>query len=258
MILTGDYHTHTTYSHGKGSVFDNVKKAKEIGLKEIGITDHGFSHPAFGLNKRKLPKLREDVKMAEKEFGVKTYLGIESNLLSSQGDVDLKEKDYNKFDLFLVGVHKFVLYKPKAIFNMFIPNFFTSSFNGKPTKNLIKINTKAYVNAIKKHPIDVITHLNFCCFADVLEVAKASADYGTYIELNGKKKHLSKEELYLLSKENVNFIINSDAHSPKRVGEVSLVEELLKDGVIKEDKIANINGKTPEFRFKKYKEEKGI
>jgi len=49
MILTADYHTHTPYSHGKGTVMENAARAKELGLKQIGITDHGFSHLAFGL-----------------------------------------------------------------------------------------------------------------------------------------------------------------------------------------------------------------
>ena len=59
MILTSDYHTHTVYSHGKGTVLENALVAKEVGLKEIAISDHGFSHPAFGLTKRKLPKIRK-------------------------------------------------------------------------------------------------------------------------------------------------------------------------------------------------------
>ena len=35
-----DHHTHTTYSHGKGSIADNVRVAAAKGLKSIAITDH--------------------------------------------------------------------------------------------------------------------------------------------------------------------------------------------------------------------------
>ena len=45
MKLTADYHTHTIFSHGKGTILENALSAKEIGLKSIAITDHGFSHP---------------------------------------------------------------------------------------------------------------------------------------------------------------------------------------------------------------------
>ena len=49
MKITLDLHTHTTYSHGKGSILDNAISAKQKGVEGIAITDHGFSHPAFGM-----------------------------------------------------------------------------------------------------------------------------------------------------------------------------------------------------------------
>ncbi|MDD6540033.1 MAG: PHP domain-containing protein, partial [Firmicutes bacterium] len=39
--LVYDLHTHTTYSHGKGSVEDNVREAFNKGLEYIAISDHG-------------------------------------------------------------------------------------------------------------------------------------------------------------------------------------------------------------------------
>lgn len=256
MQLTADYHTHTKYSHGKGSVLDNAKRACELGLKEIGITDHGFSHPAFGLTKRKIPSLIQDCVSATKQTGVKVLVGIESNILGTDGTVDLKQKDYDKFDLFLAGFHKFVLYKPGTLFSTFVPNFINSTFNVKNVpKSLIKRNTKAYINVIKNNPVDVITHLNFCVYADAVEVAKCAADYGTYIELSAKKTHLSDEEIYLVAKTGVKFIINSDAHTPNRIAEISLIEKTLQRVDVPRDLIANIDGKIPEFRFKRFKGE---
>ena len=52
MILTGDYHTHTVFSHGKGTILENANEAKKIGLKEIAITDHGYGHHAFGIKQK--------------------------------------------------------------------------------------------------------------------------------------------------------------------------------------------------------------
>ena len=253
MILTGDYHTHTKYSHGKGLVIENAEVAYSKGLKEIAITDHGFSHPAFGLRKRKLSSLRKDIDTAKEKFGINVLMGIESNLLSDKGDVDLKEDNYDKFDLFAVGIHKFVLYKPKGVFNIFLPNFFTSTFNGRPSKSLVKANTLAFTNAVKKHPIDFITHLNYCCYSDAVEVAKVCADYGTFLELSGKKEHLTKDELHLVAKTGVKFILNSDAHTIDRVGDIALANGLITEGVISKEQIVNIDGKTPDFRFKNYK-----
>lgn len=255
MILSADYHTHTVYSHGKGQIIDNATMAKEKGLLEIGISDHGFSHPAFGLTKRKLPTMQKECKEATEKTGVKVLLGIESNIIGDDGTVDLKAKNYDDFDVFLAGIHKFVLYKFKTVFSLFVPNFLTSTFKAKNiSKSLIKENTKTFINVIKNNPVDIITHLNFCCFADAVEVAKVAADYGTYIELNSKKTHLTDEELYKILQTNANFVINSDAHHPNRVGEISLVEQALERVKIREERIANINGKLPNFRFKAFKE----
>ena len=120
--------------------------------------------------------------------------------------------------------------------------------------SLIKTNTKTFINVIKNNPVDVITHLNYCCYADAVEVAKAASDYGTYIELNSKKVHLSDEELYNISKTGVNFIVSSDAHTLDRVGDVKMIEETIKRVGISLDRIHNVNGALPSFRFKEFKE----
>ena len=254
MILSSDYHTHTVYSHGKGQIIDNARVAKEKGLIEIGVSDHGFSHPAFGLTKRKLPKMRLECDSATKETGVKVLLGIESNIIGTDGTVDLKPKLYDNFDIFLAGIHKFVLYKFGTAFSLFFPNFFSSTFNRKNIpERLIKTNTKTFINVIKNNPVDIITHLNFCCFADAVEVAKAAADYGTYLELNSKKTHLTDEELVKILDTGVNFVIDSDAHSPDRVGEISLVESTLSRVNIPKERIMNIDGRLPNTRFKAFK-----
>lgn len=254
MQITADYHTHTVFSHGKGTIRDNVKAAFDLGLKEIGITDHGFSHPAFGLTKRKIPKMRLLCSDAEREFGVKTRLGIESNIIGVDGTTDLKESMYDDFDLFLAGFHKFVLFRPSAVFKIFTPNMFTTYLKkDKPSASLVKNNTKMFINVIKTRPVDVITHLNFFCFADAEQVAQAAADHGTYIELNSKKVHLSDEELYAIDKTGVRYLIDSDAHSPQRVGGISLVEETLKRVNIDLSRVDNIDGRLPSFRFAAFK-----
>lgn len=255
MILTSDYHTHTVFSHGKGQVIDNALVAKEKGLKELGISDHGFSHPAFGLTKRKVPKIKQLCKEASEQTGVNVLLGIESNIIGTDGTVDLKENMYDNFDLFLAGIHKFVLYKFGTIFSLFLPNFFTETFNkNKVSKRLINENTKTFINVIKNNPVDIITHINFGCFTNPVEVAKVASDYGTLIELNSKKVHLSDEDLYNVAKTGVNFVINSDAHTPNRVAEISLVEKQLARVNIPRERIMNIDGKLPQLRFRAFKE----
>ena len=255
MLLTSDYHTHTVYSHGKGTVLENAIQAKALGLKEIAITDHGFEQLAFGIKHKKMPSLIRDVKEATQKTGVQVYVGIEANLCGENGRTDLKSEDYKDFDVFLMGIHRFVKFNNfKSWYNLFWSNYIHTALPVKPPKKLVDYNTRAYINAIEKYPIDVVTHLNFLCFCNVEEVAKAARDYGTYIELNSKKKHLSDEELERVRDTGVRFLVNSDAHSVDRIGDTALVDEQLERVKIPRDRIDNIDGRLPNFRFREYKE----
>ncbi len=254
MLLTGDYHTHTIYSHGKGTVMENALRAKEIGLKEIAITDHGFEQMAFGIKRKKVPQLIEDCKKATLETGVKVYVGMEANLCDENGRTDMGVNDYKDFDIFLMGIHRFVKFtRFKDFWNMLVVNALYTAFKKEASKSLIRYNTRAYINSIEKYPIDAVTHLNFLCFCDVAEVAKAARDNGTYIELNSKKVHLSDEQLEKVRDTGVRFIVDSDAHSVDRIGDTKLVDELLSCVEVPRERIDNIDGRFPDFRFRKFK-----
>ncbi|MGN0818367.1 MAG: hypothetical protein ACI4L9_05290, partial [Candidatus Coproplasma sp.] len=124
----------------------------------------------------------------------------------------------------------------------------------KPSPEVVEKTTKAYVNAVKNNPIDILTHINYKCCCDLKEVAKVCADYGTYIEINTKKRHISAEELNLMASTGVRFVIDSDAHSSDRVGDTKIAEELLKEASVPLTQIDNVDGRLPNFRFKEYKE----
>ena len=255
MAFWADYHTHTRYSHGSGTVADNAAAADRLGLKELAVTDHGFNHPAFGLKKRKMPHLLKDVAAANENYGVKVLTGVESNIVSESGKTDLKPVMYDDFDVFLTGFHKFVISDFGDVFKLFLPNYLRDGLKMKAPRSLVERTTRTYINVIKNNPVDAITHMNFCVFADAVEVAKCAADYGTYIELNAKKTHLDDEELAnIAAKTQARFIIGSDAHSPDRVGEISLVEKLLSRVSVDMSRIDNIDGRLPDFRFRRFKE----
>lgn len=250
MILTADYHTHTPYSHGKNTVAENAARAKELGLQQIGITDHGFSHLAFGLKRKKVAALKEECQTASKTLGIDVLVGMEANIRGVSGLSDITEKDYDDFDLYVCGKHVFVSYdKFSDVWHYLLGNFTVDKFRRKAGQKLIEYNTKAYINAIKNNPIDIVSHVGYLCPADVKEVAKCAADYGTYIELNSKKTHLTDEELFSLTETDVRFVIGSDAHSASRVGDTAIVEEQLKRVNFPMDRIDNIDGRLPRFRF---------
>ena len=254
MILTADYHTHTPYSHGKNTVLENATAAKKLGLKQIAITDHGFNHLLFGLKRKKLGDLRAEIKEAEKLTGVKVLMGMESNLISLDGDTDMRPEDLDKFDIFLFGIHEVLKYKKFSDFyNIMLRNYTAYKLGKKPPQKVIDNTTKAYINAVKNNPVDILTHINYKCCCDPKEVAKVCADYGTYIEINTKKRHVSPEEVDLMASTGVRFVVNSDAHSADRVGDTKIADELIKSCKFPLEQIDNIDGRLPRFRFVEYK-----
>lgn len=254
MILTADYHTHTPYSHGKDTVLQNARAAEKAGLKEIGITDHGFNHLLFGLKRKNLPDLRAEIEEAEKLTGVKVLMGMESNLISVDGDTDMRFDDLQYFDLYLCGIHEVLKYKSFSdMKRIMLSNYTAYKLGKKPSQKVVDDTTKAYINAVKNNPIDILTHINYKCCCDLREVAKCCADYGTYIEINTKKWHISAEELNLMAETGVKFVIDSDAHSADRVGDTKIAEELLAAANVPADRIENIDGRLPKFRFTEYK-----
>ena len=251
MKLTADYHTHTPYSHGKNTVEENALAAKRVGLKELGITDHGFAHTAYGMRRKDIGRLREEVTAAQEKTGVKILLGMEANLLGVSGKTDFKESDYENFDLFLCGYHLLAAPdKPSDLCQMLVRN----CLKIKPSESILRRNTLTYINAIKNNPVDIVTHLSYRFPCDAVEVAKCASDYGTYIELNSKKEHLSDEVLSdILAKTDAFFLINSDAHSENRVGESTIVQAQLARINFPLERISNIDGRLPAFRFAEFK-----
>ena len=249
--VKGMYHTHTKYSkynHGKNTVSEMVNEAKRLGLSEIAITDHGPRH-IFGIRKRNIPKLRRDVDEMNKRGGIKVLMGLELNLLGNHGEYDLPQKYADLLDIRLLGVHKAGRVSLGAFFNFLLPNLFFHN-----NKKRIEKNTDAYINAIKLHSIDIVTHPNEYFLINPYRLAKACADNNCYVEINNKHLKLTKGDIAEMLKTDAMFIISSDAHSVGKVLSVNEALEFAKECGIPEERIANL-GKLPDFK-NKYKKTK--
>ncbi len=253
MKLTADYHTHTLYSDGKKSVMENAERAKELGLSAVAITDHGFSHAMFGAKRKETQSLLKDCREAEQATGIRVLAGMECNIRGISGLTDFTEEDYRVFDIFLAGVHVMARYETFSDRKIGWRGWWLTQLHLKPSASLMKYTTQAYINTIERNPVDILTHLNFQCFSDVVEVAKCCRDYGTYIEISSKKQHLTDEELDKVVQTGVRFVVNSDAHHIDRIGETTLAEEQIKRVGVPLDRIDNIGGRLPVFRFAEFK-----
>ena len=228
MNLIGDYHTHTIYSHGTGTIRDNVEAALKKGLKEIAICDHGPGHYLYGVKKKNIPIMREEINRLNEEFiskGIKILLGVEANLTGYSGSIDMNDRLIDQVDILLLGYHYGVT--PHTIydgFGMYARNPLSKALPiGR--ERLVELNTRAFVKAINNYKIDFITHPGSKAKVDIRTLAREAAKVGTALEINSKHSQLSVESIKIAMEEDVEFIVNSDAHRPEDVGSV---EESLK------------------------------
>ena len=244
MKLSGDFHTHTTYTHGSGTIEENVKHAENLGLKAIAITEHCYNSE-YPIKKGDLEKIKAEIDNLQDKYSVKIYKGIEANLISRDGDIDIEDSELKDLDLVILGFHKMTKSSLKERIKFFLPNILFK----KKSKKRIDINTKAYLNAMDKHRVSILAHLNYGgCKVDVVRLAKVCVEKGIYIELNGKRINFTKKEINDMIDVGVKFIINSDAHSPLAVGKNHRGFNLVEKYKIPLNQIANIDNKIPKFK----------
>lgn len=244
MKLYGDYHTHTIFTHGKGTIEDSVKMAVQKGLKQIAFTEHSFKHMAHPLSIKKWYEMRKEVERLRSIYDIDILLGLEANLMDQNGTIDVPEEIIKQCDILVLGYHKLFWTSIKGWFTFLIPNTFRI---GKASKKRIEKNTIAYMRAIERYPINILAHLKYAnCEVDCVKLAQFAKDHNVKIELNGKRIDFTDKEMEGMLKTGVEFIIDSDAHHPNNVGRNDHAFTLITKFNIPVEQIANIN-KQPDF-----------
>ncbi len=244
--LLYDLHTHTSYSHGKGSIRDNYEAARQTGLSKLGIADHGPGHLFFGLKMKDLPRMRQEVDRINKEreaCGTEAptlLLGVEANIINADGSLDLHPDFADKFDFIIAGYHFGILGNaPAKALEMHMESFFYS-MAGWSTARIRNRNSMLVINALYGNTVKVLTHPGAKGALDIESVAAACAECGTLIEINDKHGHLTAEGIRRAAKYNVEFIIGSDAHSPSDVGRCSSALERAARAGLDPERIVNL------------------
>ncbi|MGE5557136.1 MAG: PHP domain-containing protein [Bacillota bacterium] len=242
MDIWADLHTHTIHSHGSGTVEDNVRAAREMGLEAIAITDHGpasFGH--LGMTSlAELEVIRGEVRRCSEIFpGMKILTGIEANIISSAGELDLPFDMQKKLDLVLAGFH--TLITPASFAEGF--SFATRSlaarlFSGARRRARCE-NTKTIVEAVYSNTIDCITHPGLHIDIDTGELARACANTDTFLEINNSHE-TDAEFINAAAAQGADFILNSDAHDPQMVGAIKNGLASLGRSAIGPERVVNI------------------
>lgn len=231
MKLIVDLHTHSKFSrffHGKSSIEEIAVKANELGLREVAITDHGYRH-FFRTSKEKLLKARKIIDEINTWSKTKVLLGIEADIINQEGDLDIDEETLDNIDILLAGYHRM------------IPTDFAGIMGGqKKTAEAVEIATKAYLNAIDRWPITIITHLDSVLTTDLFRVGRACKDNGILVEINNRHTNWNDKQIQELLSSDCTFIVSSDAHCSDDVGRADNAFELIKKYKIPAQSVSNV------------------
>ncbi|ATW25895.1 PHP domain-containing protein [Candidatus Formimonas warabiya] len=242
MKITGDFHTHSKYSDGRHTIVEMVDAARAKGLGTIALTDHGPSNIGTGVRAAQTYLVIKDEisKLQENRPDIRILTGAEADVVSCAGDIDVPQDVVKQLDLLLVGLHPYV--KPKGWKDGF--TFVLGNQIAKlvpPLQNRMKsINTKALVEAMHKHDVLAITHPGLGMPLDLDEVARACLSTNTAFEINTGHNFQKVEDIKRVSEKGVSFIVNSDAHFTKSVGNLETGLALLAHANVPPEQIINV------------------
>ena len=235
MQILADYHTHTIYSHGKGTIEDNIKEAISKGINTIGISDHGYKHMTYGIKYKDIYKMREEIDNLKLKYkNIDILLGIECNILDDSGNIDVDENILKIVDYVMAGYH--FGSQPTSIRGA-INHLDNYIFKSKKSK---EYNTKAIVNAMRKNNIFAITHPGDKGDVDIIEIAKVAKETDTRLEINGGHGFLSVDQLEQIKHIKNKFIIGSDAHISENVGNFDLAMKIIREANLDLSLVENI------------------
>lgn len=209
-----DLHTHTDFSHGKGSPEEIVLAGIRSGLKRIAITEHAPAHVFYGVRGEKLMRLRKETDRLARVYArdIEVLFGLECNL-TGFGLCDVPS-DRGMFDILLLAYHKGVV--PQDGFLM--RRTLEAAGIGK-SESVLTAN--ALLAAAEKYGINMFSHPGEYVKCDIETLARGAKQLGVMIEINSHHITLSADDIRTVDRIGAIMRPDSDAHSPERVGDLA-------------------------------------
>lgn len=209
-----DLHTHTIFSHGKGTIEENVQAAIGQGLSHIAISDHGPGHLFYGIKRSHVPVMRKEIQALNQKYPqIMIQLSVEANVINSPNHLDVTPEEFSQYDFVIAGYHYGL---PRGYC---VSNWLWGHGLKLGERRLRNKNTDMVIKALYENDIAILTHPGDKGPFNMLPIAEACADTDTLMEISTWHPHLTVEELETAARTDAQFIISSDAHTPRRVGD---------------------------------------
>lgn len=219
--IKGDLHTHTTYSDGKNSIEEMVKKAKDLNYEYIALTDHSQSLKiANGLEPERLLIKNTEINDIQKKYPqIKILKGTETDILKD-GSLDYDNKILEQLDIVVASIHYGFKTNYEEKILKAIENKYTNII-GHPTSRQFG----------KRESIEFDKNLIFnACIKN--KVALEINSQGERLDLNWQLAHEA-------AKAGVMLAINTDSHSTNQLGIISNGVKIAKIAELKKENILN-------------------
>jgi putative hydrolase len=171
---------------------------------------------------------------------IEISLGLEANIASPSGRIDLEEGELAMFDYVMAGYHFGAFGEAPFYAAVMAARNWIGGIAGRWGRKLISANTELVEKAIYENSLFALTHPGDKGAVDIEAVARACAARGVLFELNAAHGGLSESDLALAARCGVCFLIGSDAHSPERVGDIGRAVGLALRAGIDLDRIVNL------------------
>lgn len=221
MRIEIDTHTHTNVSqHAFSTLEENLRAAKEKGLKALAVTNHG---PALGDGASEL-HFSTFARLPGSAGGLRLLKGAEADIIGEDGELDIRDKILARLEIVIASMH-------------------TPCFAPRGEDAL----TKTWLRVCENENVDILGHLGdgrYKC--DYEKVVKKARDTGKIIEINNRSFSARPDSAencraiaLLCKKYSVPTVLSTDAHCSWEIGEVPQSAALLEEISFPEELILN-------------------
>ncbi len=212
MKYVMDLHTHTIASgHAYSTLQENIARAQELGLKVLGLSEHGPAMPGG-------PDMMYfwNLKIVPRQYGnLRLLCGVEANILNYEGKLDVDDFTLSRLDYCIAGMHTPCL-----------------------EQGSVEENTQAAVNAMKNPYVTILGHPDDSRYPlDYEMLVQAAVQEKVVLEVNNSSLHPlsarqgARENILSLLKACKKYqcpvILGTDSHISFDIGVFEQAQELL-------------------------------
>jgi putative hydrolase len=224
LALDEDFHVHSTFSDGASTLEENVRAARDRGLRTLCLVDHVRRDTTW------VPDFVAAVDQYRDQPGPRILAGVEAKILNTAGHLDIPNgpNGLNGIDLILIADHQFPAdngpVHPAEVRSVI-------AYGGMTAAEAIERLCEATANALRlaTTPRPLLAHLfsvlpkiglNEAMVPDSLlaDLAKRVAHAGALVEVNEKWSCPSPRTVAALADAGVPLVAGSDSHHCRDIG----------------------------------------